>query len=135
MPHRNTVHVLEDEEARKDAEFRPREPSVWGAACENLARMKGLKSLEINLTMKCFRSLGLRHHPWNLVWEDQGGSEEFVMQPLSQLSKGLAKNRGVFRVEVDWPERTEGLQGSDWVFEMKRREVQGEREGWYWLAR
>lgn len=63
----------------------------------------GLRNLEINLTTKCFRSLG--HCPWNLVWENQGGSERSVMHSLMQVSKSLIKNGGMFNVKVDWPER------------------------------
>lgn len=135
QPHLNTVADLDGEDAKACAEYRHDEPSVWGAACEMLEWMKGLRELRVGLTMKCFECLGLRHHPWDLVWEDQGGSEKFVIQPLVQIVRASGERLRVFEVEVDWPERRVNAGGRGWGFKVRRREIEGEQEGWYWLAR
>lgn len=117
-------------------------PSVWGAMCATLAQMKGLRHLEVSLSLNSFQSVLMMGIGTAKLVDDRKKSERFIIGPLAHVKKSLGEQLRM-DVEVDWVEREEG-DVTEGVLTVRRREAVDESfplivdnfgRSFYWLGR
>lgn len=82
----------------------PHSPSIWGAMCNKLVEMRGLRILRMNIIGEYFPGLisepGSSEEAWGLAIFD----ESFILQPLARARAEFVRRRQlqVFDLKVNW---------------------------------